>query len=422
MSVAVLAVAHMCFCCQFVLGADAQVAGVRVSSLPQLTGPFHIGRVTTHLTDSSRIEPLSMNHEARELMVDVWYPAEPSQGTPAGYLDVTEFEHALGFDGFRKEFGTASDAIHAGLVRGHAIADAQFAHSLKGSPVLIFSPGGRMIKEVYAAQLEEYASHGYVVAAVSHTYDAIVAVFPGGRSIAYSSKRWPAIPSLEGEANLNQLEWHANDIRFVLDELTHLNKASAYPFAGHVDLSRVGAFGHSLGGLVAAHACQIDSRLKACLNEDGEVAKRPFYLDNRGWGMDQAFMLIARSSPTAPPSDAELAAMKLTGERAVQIMSELQNYQDTALRSTGKGSYRVLLASKTITHADFSDLPLIGAHDSAEAEMHGRVLQEVRRYTRAFFDQYLAGVDSPVLRQRPGSEFVESVQRFKPAKLPARCQ
>jgi hypothetical protein len=45
-----------------------------------------------------------------------------------------------------------------------------------------------MVREVYAAQLEDLASHGYIVAAISHTYDAMVTVFPGGRHINYDEK------------------------------------------------------------------------------------------------------------------------------------------------------------------------------------------------------------------------------------------
>ena len=90
-----------------------------------------------------------------------------------------------------------------------------------------------------------------------------------------------------------------------MDELTRANLAGSpgLPFAGHLDLSRVGAFGHSFGGMAAAHACELDRRFEACLNEDGLVTKRPFYLDARGWGMDQAFMLILRDSPWPRVSD-----------------------------------------------------------------------------------------------------------------------
>jgi predicted dienelactone hydrolase len=138
----------------------------------------------------------------------------------------------LGDDGFRNQFGNASETIKEG-VRTHAVAGAPYSLSAGLSPVLIFSPGGGLVREVYAAQLEDLARHGYVVAAISHPYDAIVTSFPDGRQIAYSSQRWPKPPSLEGEANLNQLEWHANDIRFVLDELSRANVTgpTALPFA-----------------------------------------------------------------------------------------------------------------------------------------------------------------------------------------------
>ena len=118
---------------------------------------------------------------------------------------------------------------------------------------------------------------------------------------------------MEGEANLNQLEWHADDITFVMDELSRTNPSA--PFSGHLDLSRVGAFGHSFGGIAAARACQKDPRFKACLNEDGSIARQPYLLDTRGWGMDQAFMLIERLPRTDPPSEQELAEMNLTRER-----------------------------------------------------------------------------------------------------------
>jgi hypothetical protein len=200
--------------------AAAHPTGAGPRGLPAPTGTFGIGRVTVLWTDPSRIEPLAPNRNPRELLVDIWYPADSETGAGAEYLNVTAFERALGVDGLRKQLGGAYDAIKAGAVRTHAVAGAPFARSIKRSPVLLFSPGGGMIREVYAAQLEELASHGYIVAAISHTYDAIVAVFPDGSHVIYDSKRWPKPPSFEGEANLNQLEWHADDIRFVLDELT----------------------------------------------------------------------------------------------------------------------------------------------------------------------------------------------------------
>src|SRR5947207_5842083 len=392
-------------------------------TLPPATGPFAVGKVTVHWTDESRIEPLSPDHEPREVMVDIWYPAEPSNAAPAEYLDAAGYEKAMGADGFQSFFREATEALRQGI-QTHAIAAALYASSAKLSPVLIFSSGGGMVREVYTAQFEDLASHGYVVAAISHPYDAIVTLFPNGRHIAYSEQRWPKPPSLEGEANLNQLEWHANDIRFVLDELTRTNHAgsSALPFAGHLDLTHVGAFGRSFGGIAAAHACQLDRRFKACLNEDGVVAKRPLFLDVRGWAMDQAFMLILHDNPTRPLTDEQVAKMKMPRQRIEAIIKRLDADQEAALRNTGEGSYRVRLRSEKTSHMDFSDLPLLGARERADAEKRAAILATVRSYMLAFFDKYLRGMKPALLDQPPTSEFIEEVQRFQPAKFPRPTQ
>jgi hypothetical protein len=393
------------------------------NSLPPPTGSFAVGKVALHLVDESRIEPLSPNHEPREMMVDVWYPAESSVAAHAAYLDVAAYERALGSDGFRNQFRDAADALNEG-VQTHAVIGAPYAHLAGRSAVLVFSPGGGMIREVYSTQLEDLASHGYVVAAISHSYDACMIIFPDGRQIAYSAQRWPTPPSLEGEANLNQLEWHAEDIRFVLDELTRLNVAgsSAPPFAGHLNLNEVGAFGHSFGGIAAAHACQIDKRFKACLNEDGSVAKRPFYLDVHGWGMDQAFMFILRDAATRRLSEEEVAKMKMTRQQIEGLVARLDEYQETALRNTGRGSYRVRLRNDVTTHGDFSDLSLLAAHDPADAERKARILAVVRSYTLAFFDRYLRGMKAESLDEPGSSELIEAVQKYAPVRIPCPPQ
>jgi hypothetical protein len=349
-------------------------------------------------------------------MVDVWYPAEPSasgESIAAEYLSVQTIERAIGVDGLKKQLGAAYDVVKTGEVITHATVRAPFVGTLRRSPVLLFSPGGGMIRELYTSQLEELASHGYVVAAITHTYDGFVTVFPDGSYVAYDSKRWPTPLSFEGEANLNQLEWHADDIRVVLDELSRA--PSTLPFAGRLDLARVGAFGHSFGGIAAAHACQKDPRIKACLNQDGAVANQPYFLDVRGWGMDQAFGLIERSTRTDPPTDQELAAMKLTRVRVTEIRNKLDSRRDRALRNTGKGTILVALQRGGTSHMDFSDLQVVGAGTRAEYEMREHVLSVVNRYTRAFFDRELKGLESPLFDASNRDQIVEAVQKFGPA-------
>ena len=97
--------------------------------------------------------------------------------------------------------------------------------------------------------------------------------------------------------------------------------------------------------------------------------------------MDQAFMLMARAPREDPPKDEELAAMKMTRQQADALLERLKARQEATLRKTGKGSYLVVFESKTTTHADFGDLPLLQSRNRDEAERHARLLGVMRNYT-----------------------------------------
>jgi predicted dienelactone hydrolase len=390
------------------------------AALPQPTGSLPVGRVTVEWVDRSRIEPLSADRSPRTLMVDIWYPAEASSGTPAPYLDVASFERAIGAAGLRRQLGSAYEVVKDGRVQTHAITGAPFSRSVTRAPILIFSPGGGLVREVYVAQIEDLVSHGYVVAAITHPYDSIVTVYPDGHWITYDSKRWPEIPDFPGTWNLNQLKWHARDIRFVLDELERANRTgtSGLPFAGHLDLERVGALGHSFGGVAAAQACQSDRRFKACLNEDGLAGMQPFDVNGGGWSKDQGFMLIQRAGESGPPPDEELAKMKITRERADELIARLHRDHDAALQAVAGGSYEMVLEKSKTTHMDFTDLPLLGAGTTADAEARERVVATVRSLTLAFFERSLRGKRSLLLERTPSGDLIQSIRRFGPAARP----
>src|SRR5260370_11812162 len=275
---AVLTMAVICEVPGEGLAEDSQGPGAGRGALTPPTGPFGVGRVTVHWTDTSRVEPLSADRGYRELMVDVWYLADSAAGPAAEYLDPSAFDQPQSAKRLKGYLRTAYDGIKGGRVRTHTIQGAQFASSAKRSPVLIFSHGGGEARETYTAQLEDLASHGYVVAAITHTYEAVLAAFPDGRHVVLAPQRWPppTVSSIEGlppseEANPDRLRWWADDIRFVLNELSRENRiggSSRLPFAGRLDLTRIGAFGHSAGGPAAPHACQIDRRPPASPNKD----------------------------------------------------------------------------------------------------------------------------------------------------------
>jgi hypothetical protein len=63
--------------------------------LPQPTGSHSVGATSIHLNDVSRCDPWVPEATSRELMVSLWYPAQPLSGQRAQYLTPTESELLL---------------------------------------------------------------------------------------------------------------------------------------------------------------------------------------------------------------------------------------------------------------------------------------------------------------------------------------
>src|SRR2546421_10337092 len=134
---AIFALAAICFLYQTAVAtapARDSVKSPAVGALPSSTGPFAVGKITVHWTDESRVEPLSPNREPRELMVDIWYPAEPSNALPANYLDAAAYERAMGTDAFQNFFRGACETLRRGVLT-HAFAAAPYARSAGRSPI-----------------------------------------------------------------------------------------------------------------------------------------------------------------------------------------------------------------------------------------------------------------------------------------------
>lgn len=138
--------------------------------------------------------------------------------------------------------------------------------------------------------MEDLASHGYVVAGIDHIFDLPGVVLPDGRLVVPQ----PA-PRQTGSAESiekKRADMRAADIRFVVDQLQHLNANTESIFRARLELARLGVFGHSAGGRSAARACQLDARIKACLNQDGNMFWQPFWLDESGNSMHQPYMTL----------------------------------------------------------------------------------------------------------------------------------
>ncbi len=332
------------------------------------------GRTTFYWTDESRPESSSNTAARRELRVDLWYPAETNQGAAAPYCaDFAQLRTSLG-----------AERYVLGRVATHTFTDpAVKEEPPERFPVIVFSPGNAMNAGWYTSLIEELVSHGYLVAAIDHPLESAAIAYPDGRVLVVKEPEQPFDPAKFEQSYRERVDGRAADMSFVLDHLAVLDRGELEDlrFVNRLDLQRVGALGHSIGGVGAAKAAQLDPRFKAAVNLDGHFASKPFIPNSEGGGPPQRLLELCDAEPA--PSDEELARRGTTRES----YNEARQRVNDSLR-TESGTYRVSLAGAN--HQAFSDnsLWLPTGRDA-----HLRQTKVVRDFTRGFFDLTLA--DAP---------------------------
>jgi hypothetical protein len=312
----------------------------------------------------------------------------------------------------RNDVGNLWLTIVSGSVHTHTYQNAPVAAGPSRFPLLIFSHAIWGEPYAYTIQIEELVSHGFIVATIHHTYEVSVAVFPDGRVIPYSEENLQRSRVNGVEDISNERKWEnerldvwAADMRFTLDQITRLSMApqTNAPFAGRVDLTRVGVFGHSFGGIAVGRACELDLRFKACLNEDGMGDDGPLQRYEGGHPPTQPYLFL-RSPRPGPPSDEELKAMQMTRKEFEQDRAEALASLDQKLESCSGGAYQVWIQTTGFRHNSFGDLNFLRAAGNPEETARAlRSLRAVESYTIAFFDKFLNGARDTLLDREPAN-------------------
>ncbi len=231
-------------------------------SLPLPSGSYGVGRVACELTDPSRLEVLSSNPDARRrMMVYVWYPTDPkvSNGKDtAPYLPgLDEAKSKISPGDIADMFYPATYEGPQSLPATVVVDHAPIAHGQERFPLLLFAHGWGNPTALYTAELQDIVSHGYVVAAIDHPYDTNYTRFPDGGVTGFAQESFNnAAKQPHGIRAYTRarVEVMAQDNRYALTQLlnyAHTRSLHA-PFYGRIDADKVGAFGHSIGGLTAA--------------------------------------------------------------------------------------------------------------------------------------------------------------------------
>jgi hypothetical protein len=238
---------------------------------PKPTGFYAVGLKTLYLVDNNRKENLSYDcaHQQRELVVNVWYPA---QGALSLQPVLAYVAHLICYAKMcnkiqRFLFG------YTRSIYSYAKKDILLSADKKEYPVIIFSHGFGFTRDSNTAQCEELASHGYIVVGISHTYDCCVVQFPDGRIIdggASIDQRFVNKNFTETVEYLDkEIEVWVSDVRFVLDRIEFFSADKKSFFYQHIDKKNIGIFGHSFGGATAVQSCRRDYRIKVGAFLDG---------------------------------------------------------------------------------------------------------------------------------------------------------
>ncbi|MCY7304871.1 MAG: hypothetical protein LH632_01735 [Rhodoferax sp.] len=373
------------------------------------TGPHAIGSLTYHWVDASRTDIFAADaNTRRELMVQVWYPAEAgASSTRAPYMQ-------------------DADAVTGALARIHdmprflfsrfkyvttnAVTAARVTDSQPGYPVLVFLEGATGFRQMNTFQVEALVSHGYIVVAVDQPGAAANVVFPDGREVVGvpvlqlqalirpSHMPGAAAPRVQGRdlKGGSIVPFLAQDVSYVLDQIAMLNREDPKRLlTGRLDLQRVGVFGVSLGGIVAGVACLNEPRVRACLMMDAPMASEVVAA-----GLAKPGLWITRDA----------ASMRLERQRAGGWSEEEIDAHLTSMRAVyealpGPGYFVQVVGT---FHGNFTDIPnwtplaswlnLTGPIDGQRGH------DIINAYSLAFFDRHVAG--------RPGKLLDGPTERY----------
>gem|GEM_PF-1943349 len=321
--------------CSALLGNAQQATGeCPFTPIPAPTGKFPVG------TFIMPIQKLHSTGSSRR--VQFWYPAQPLEKAElVAYVPDTKTLTALRAQKFLDQPDCVFD--NWAKLKTAAMDRPKPAHPVKKFPFVIISPGAGMPRNVYTIYAQQLASDGFVTATVD--YGAYGFLVSGDKLLAEG-------PEEANEQNFGVVaeDWAAH-ITELLDEIsgkqTPVDRFER-EIAEMIDLNRVAAMGHSLGGEASLFACARDSRVHACVDADGGLDGSKLAASGI-----KSSALILHSHPLY--SDADLAKRHRTREEFDKIGKK--TLADTQALFAQPGGDAWVISVRGTGHLSFSDAP-----------------------------------------------------------------
>lgn len=379
-------------------------AFIPVFKIPEPKGEFKVGTQTFHFIDESREETCTEDkNDKRELMVQVWYPAQNisekqlSSYVPGG----KEMLIAL----TKKEYPVPEILLdYLKYVKSNSYEGAEISSSSKSYPMILLNHGLGMNGYNHTSLAENLASEGYIVVATDFTYSTAATIFPDGKTTYYDA------PANTTELKNELMKVWIEDIEFVINQFEKINSGDITSiFKGKIDFDNLGICGHSFGGGASFHVSNSDPRIKAGVNMDGslygfenmtisDISIKPFLtmLDEQQWSI--------RSTAVNPnPTDEELGKLNTTREEYEKGLKKWNLENDLVKQTVKNGGYEIYI--KNVEHYNFTDFQMLSPlpHLVGIPGLVGKINGErgnyiVNQYVTDFFNKYLKNKGGDLLQ------------------------
>lgn len=376
-----------------------------VKNLPKPSGDSKVGTVIMDFTNPTRTNILTGATESQKIAAQIWYPTLDTKGKQRANWMMDRKVASL----FAQREGLPDIFGQLSLVETNSYLNAPLSTQTEKYPVVLFSGGGGMFSGQNVIQMEELASNGFIVVAVSHPADDFATLYSDGTVLGYdnqlsdalSEDMSQAISYMKSKYNTDEatpemqrttlkvaklsneeVKVWAEDIIFIANQLEKMNDGSIESiFQGKMGTSQFGVFGHSLGGAAAGQTCIMDNRFKAFINIDGS----PFG-DAVDHTITQPFMVLETGSDSS---------MKFRARDGYS--PEQTNYLVVSVEETEHMNYTDL---NTILPIIGKSLGILGKIDN------DKQTKITNAYVLAFFNHYLKGSSEALLEnaEAPYSE------------------
>ena len=290
--------------------------------VPQPKGPYGVSITNLEFVDTGRTDPYT-GAAVRKLPISLISPTSSSSDCEPVQQMYMPNATALYWESY---FESTYDLPLRDTISQITLSLCKPLRSEKGHPLLFFSHGDGISRQLYHIILSNIAAQGFNVVSIDHPGQTSFEQFQDG-SVQYGQNFTNDEATLTTAVNVR-----VDDIRFILDQFA-CKGSHHHAHIPKLDTTSVAIFGHSLGGAAALASIAADKRFIGGADLDGSIHGVPLTET-----ITKPFLFFARDlpSPHDQSSDPTWAAV-------------WQNLKGSKWQFKIKGS----------AHGTYEDLPLL---------------------------------------------------------------